>query len=49
MEMLDRRLHVRRAFVRCEMGEPKSKAGRLTVRYEPRTADVLDEQFQASL
>jgi integrase len=49
VEMLDRRLHVRRSFVRGEMGEPKSRAGRRTINYGPRTGDVLDEQFQASL
>lgn len=46
--MLDRRLHVRRSFVRGEMGEPKSRAGRRTIGYGPRTSDVLDEQFKAS-
>jgi integrase len=30
------------------MGEPKSRAGRRTISYGPRTADVLDEQFKAS-
>ena len=49
VEMLERRLHVRRSFVRGEIGEPKSKAGRRTISYGPRTADVLEEQFQASL
>jgi integrase len=49
VEMLDRRLHVRRSFVRGEMGEPRSKAGRRTIGYGPRTADVLDEQYRASL
>jgi integrase len=49
IEMLERRLHVRRSFVRGEMGEPKSKAGRRTIGYGPRTADLLEEQFQASL
>jgi integrase len=49
VEMLEQHLHVRRAFVRGEMGEPKSKAGRRTISYGPRTADVLEEQFQASL
>ena len=29
--MLERRLHVRRAFVLGEFGEPKSRAGRRTV------------------
>jgi integrase len=49
VEMLERRLHVRRALVRGELGKPKSKAGRRTIGYGPRTADVLDEQFQTSL
>jgi integrase len=49
VEMLDRRLHVRRSLVRGEFGEPKSKAGKRTISYGPRTAVVLDEQFQASL
>jgi hypothetical protein len=30
-------------------GEPKSRAGRRAIGYGPRTADVLDEQWQASL
>ena len=47
--MLDRRLHVRRSFVRGEMGEPKSRAGRRTIGYGPRTSDVLEEQYQSSL
>jgi len=49
VEMLERRLHVRRSLVRGEIGEPKSRAGRRTITYGPRTADVLGEQFQASL
>lgn len=49
VEMLDRRLHVRRSFVRGEMGEPKSRAGRRTIGYGPRPAGVLDEQWRASL
>jgi integrase len=49
VEMLERRLHVRRSLVRGEIGEPKSKAGRRTITYGPRTADVLDEQFRTSL
>ncbi len=48
VEMLERRLHVRRSFVRGEMGEPKSRAGRRTIGYGPRTAAVLEEQWQAS-
>ena len=49
VEMLERRLHVRRSFVRGEMNEPKSKAGRRTIGYGPRTADLLAEQYAASL
>jgi integrase len=49
VEMLERRLHVRRSLVRGEFGEPKSKAGRRTINYGPRIADLLDEQFQTSL
>ena len=48
VELLDRRLHVRRSFVRGEMEEPKSKAGRRTIGFGPRTADVLEEQWNAS-
>lgn len=48
VELLERRLHVRRSFVRGEMGEPKSKAGRRTIGFGPRTADVLEEQWKAS-
>lgn len=49
VELLEQRLHVRRSLVRGEFGEPKSKAGRRTIGYGPKTAAVLDEQFQASL
>lgn len=49
VELLQRRLHVRRSLVRGEIGEPKSKAGRRTIGYGPRTADVLEEQWRASL
>ena len=48
VELLDRRLHVRRSFVRGEMGEPKSRAGRRTIGFGPRTADVLEEQWKSS-
>jgi integrase len=34
VELLEQRLHVRRSFVREEMGEPKSRAGRRTIGYE---------------
>lgn len=49
VEMLERRLHVRRSLVRGEFGEPKSKAGRRTIGYGPRAGAVLDEQFRSSL
>lgn len=48
VELLDRRLHVRQAFVLGEMTTPKSKAGRRTVTFGPRTADALGEQWQAT-
>jgi integrase len=48
VELLERRLHVRQAFVRGEMTSPKSKAGRRTIDFGPRTADVLAEQWQAT-
>jgi integrase len=48
VEMLERRLHVRRSFVLGEMGEPESTAGRRTIGYGPRTAVILDEQFRTS-
>ena len=31
------------------MGEPKSRAGRRTIGYGPRKADVLEEQWNSSL
>jgi integrase len=37
VEMLERRLHLRRSLVRGDLGEPKSKAGRRTIGYGPRT------------
>ncbi len=49
VELLDRRLHVRRSFVRGEMGEPKSRAGRRTIGFGPGTADVLEERWTTSL
>ena len=48
VELLERRLHVRRSYVRGEMGEPKSRSGRRTIGYGPRTADVLEEQWKSS-
>ena len=49
VDLLERRLHVRRSFGRNELGEPNSKAGRRTITYGPKTGDVLAEQFAASL
>jgi integrase len=48
VELLDRRLHVRHSLVRGEMGEPKSRAGRRTIGFGPRTADVLEAQWTSS-
>ena len=46
VEMLDRRLHVRRSFVRGVMGEPKSRAGRRTIAYglAPRTCSTSNDK-----
>jgi Phage integrase family len=49
VELLDRRLHVRQAFVRNEMTTPKSKAGRRFVDFGVIAAAALEEQFAASL
>src|SRR5690606_20262839 len=45
---LDRRLHVRQAFVRGEMTTPKSRAGRRVVQLGPHAIDALEEQYRAS-
>jgi len=49
VELLDRRLHVRQAFVRNELTTPKSKAGRRTVELGTVATAALEEQFSASL
>jgi len=41
VELLERRLHVRRSFVRGEMGEPKSRAGKRTIMFGPLRASGL--------
>jgi integrase len=48
IELLDERLHVREALVRGRFTTPKSKASRRTIGLGPRTAAVLQEQWQAS-
>lgn len=49
VELLERRLHVRQAFVRNEMTTPKSRAGRRVVPLGDVAAAALEEQFSASL
>jgi integrase len=48
VELLDRCLHVRQAFVRNELTTPKSKAGRRTVELGAVATAALEEQFSAS-
>ena len=48
IELLDRRLHVREALVRGQFQAPKTRASRRTMELGPRTAAVLQEQWQAS-
>jgi len=48
VELLDRRLHVRQAFVRNELTTPKSKAGRRTVELGGVAIAALEEQFAAT-
>lgn len=48
VDMLDRRLHVRRSWVRNEMTTPKSRSSRRTVHFGLKTSAVFDEQFKAS-
>ena len=47
-ELLDRRLHVRQAFVRGEMTTPKSRAGRRVLPLGPHAVAALEEQYAAS-
>lgn len=48
VELLERRLRVRQAFVRNEMTTPKSRAGRRTIALGDVAIDALEEQFTAS-
>lgn len=48
VELLERRLHVRQAFVRNEVTTPKSRAGRRTVPLGDVAAAALEEQFAGS-
>jgi integrase len=48
VEMLDRRVHVRRAWVRNQMTTPKSRSSRRTVHFGLKTKAALEEQWQAS-
>jgi integrase len=48
VEMLDRRVHVRRAWVRNQMTTPKSRFSRRTVHFGLKTKAALEEQWQAS-
>jgi integrase len=48
VELLERRLHVRQAWVRGEMTTPKSRAGRRTIPLGPRALAALEEQYAAS-
>jgi integrase len=49
VELLERRLHVRQAFVRNEVTTPKSKAGRRTVELGAVATDALEEQFATTV
>jgi integrase len=48
VELLERRLHVRQAFVRNEITTPKSRAGRRSVPLGDVAIAALEEQFTAS-
>jgi integrase len=48
VELLDRVLHVRQAFVRNEITTPKSRAGRRSVALGDVTIAAFEEQFMAS-
>jgi integrase len=48
VEFLDRRLHVRQAFVRNEMTTPKSRAGLRTIPLGDVAIAALEEQFSAT-
>jgi integrase len=48
VDLLERRLHVRRAWVRNEMTTPKSRASRRTVNFGEATSAAFDERWKAS-
>jgi integrase len=48
VELLDKRLHVRQAFVRGEMTTPKSRGGRRTVTLGGHAIGSLEEQFRST-
>ena len=48
LELLEKRLSVRQAFVLGEMSTPKSRAGRRTLPLGPVAIEALGEQFTAS-
>lgn len=48
IELLDRRLHVRQAFVLGEMTTPKSRAGRRSIQLGAHAIEALEQQFRAS-
>jgi integrase len=48
VDLLDRRLHVRRSWVRNEMTTPKSRSSRRTVHFGEKTSAVFDEQWKTS-
>lgn len=49
VELFERRIQVRRAFVRNEMTTPKSRAGRRTISVGDVAIAALEEQFSESL
>jgi len=49
IELLERRLHVRQAFVRNEMTTPKSRAGRRTIPLGDIAITAFEEQFTESM
>jgi integrase len=48
VELLERRLHVKETIVRGKVVTPKSRSSRRTIEIGPRTAQLLDEIWQAS-
>jgi integrase len=48
LDLLERRLHVRRSWVRNEMTTPKSRSSRRTVEFGAKTAAVFEEQWKTS-